>query len=368
MKKENANVNKINCHAELDSASLMRFRIKSGMTEESGRSMVEMLGVLAIIGVLSIMGIAGYKAAMTRHRANELLNEASKRAVVVAGQISLNGRSPSLSEFNEKDFSGGSFDETVYGTTGVAAWANTDKQVTLSITGVDGSVCEQMKGAANGVIKGFAPNSCDSDNPNTVKLTYNNDLSPDDLADGNDTPAAEPCPEERQCGDTCCGAGNVCHHEGDVYRCCNEDIGECCDSTTSIGVSPGGECCGLDATIVDESEWGSECCPKGSTAYVYPGECCGYEGTSVVEDSNGLPYCCPAGSTGYTDAGECCGYSGTIVFETNDGIQCCPEGSVGYIEGECCEAGSTVIEDENGDTHCCPEGSTGWDEDEGECI
>ena len=28
---------------------------------ESGRSMVEMLGVLAIIGVLSIGGIAGYK-------------------------------------------------------------------------------------------------------------------------------------------------------------------------------------------------------------------------------------------------------------------------------------------------------------------
>ena len=31
---------------------------------QSGRSMVEMLGVLAIIGVLSIGGIAGYRAAM----------------------------------------------------------------------------------------------------------------------------------------------------------------------------------------------------------------------------------------------------------------------------------------------------------------
>ena len=36
--------------------------------EESGRSMVEMLGVLAIIGVLSVGGIAGYTTAMNKHR------------------------------------------------------------------------------------------------------------------------------------------------------------------------------------------------------------------------------------------------------------------------------------------------------------
>ena len=33
--------------------------------KEFGRSMVEMLGVLAIIGVLSVGGIAGYRYAMT---------------------------------------------------------------------------------------------------------------------------------------------------------------------------------------------------------------------------------------------------------------------------------------------------------------
>ena len=41
---------------------------------QSGRSMVEMLGVLAIIGVLSVGGIAGYNTAMDRHRANQVLN------------------------------------------------------------------------------------------------------------------------------------------------------------------------------------------------------------------------------------------------------------------------------------------------------
>ena len=39
---------------------------------ESGRSMVEMLGVLAIIGVLSAGGLAGYSKAMEKHKTNKL--------------------------------------------------------------------------------------------------------------------------------------------------------------------------------------------------------------------------------------------------------------------------------------------------------
>ena len=53
---------------------------------ESGRSMVEMLGVLAIIGVLSIGGIAGYTLAMNRYRANEALQAASLIAIEAIAQ------------------------------------------------------------------------------------------------------------------------------------------------------------------------------------------------------------------------------------------------------------------------------------------
>ena len=38
------------------------------LNNESGRSMIEMLGVLAIIGVLSVGGIAGYSRAMMKYR------------------------------------------------------------------------------------------------------------------------------------------------------------------------------------------------------------------------------------------------------------------------------------------------------------
>ena len=48
---------------------------------ESGRSMVEMLGVLAIIGVLSVGGIAGYSLSMRRHRANQVVDLVSKYAL-----------------------------------------------------------------------------------------------------------------------------------------------------------------------------------------------------------------------------------------------------------------------------------------------
>ena len=44
---------------------------------QSGRSMIEMLGVLAIIGVLSVGGLVGYSKAMERYRVNETINQIS---------------------------------------------------------------------------------------------------------------------------------------------------------------------------------------------------------------------------------------------------------------------------------------------------
>ena len=40
---------------------------------QSGRSMIEMLGVLAIVGVLSAGGIAGYSMAMQSYKTNQLI-------------------------------------------------------------------------------------------------------------------------------------------------------------------------------------------------------------------------------------------------------------------------------------------------------
>ena len=129
-------------------------------TSETGRSMVEMLGVLAVIGVLSVAGIAGYTSAMNRYRANELLNEASKRASVISGQINMFGYTPSLAEFTTNAWGYGAFENTVYGADGTAAWTKTDKQFTLSLTGISEGVCQHMQQVVSLPIKGFQPETC----------------------------------------------------------------------------------------------------------------------------------------------------------------------------------------------------------------
>ncbi|MBO4644673.1 MAG: hypothetical protein J5716_08730 [Alphaproteobacteria bacterium] len=49
--------------------------MKNIYTQESGRSMIEMLGVLAIIGVLSVGGIAGYSQAMAKYKVSKTTDQ-----------------------------------------------------------------------------------------------------------------------------------------------------------------------------------------------------------------------------------------------------------------------------------------------------
>lgn len=53
---------------------------------QDGRSMVEMLGVLAIIGILSIGGIAGFNMAMRKHRTNEFVDAINKLFVIIQSE------------------------------------------------------------------------------------------------------------------------------------------------------------------------------------------------------------------------------------------------------------------------------------------
>ena len=61
---------------------------------ESGRSMVEMLGVLAIIGVLSVGGLMGYKQAITRHNTNE-----AAQAIVFNASLCLTNHAPQANQY-----------------------------------------------------------------------------------------------------------------------------------------------------------------------------------------------------------------------------------------------------------------------------
>ena len=195
------------------------------MSSESGRSMVEMLGVLAIMGVLSIGAVVAFSAGMAKTRANTLWNESWKRATVVAGQIGLRNETPTLKDFVVNEYGFGNFSSSVYGATGEAEWTQTDRQFTLLISGVEGRVCNIMKKNMDSAVKVFVPDSCDTKNLNDIKLTFNNDLSTEDL------PPVEEGPF--------CDAGEFVVDENGERKCCR---GYRIDSNNWSGYS-GYQCC-----------------------------------------------------------------------------------------------------------------------------
>ena len=75
--------------------------------DEKGRSMIEMLGVLALIGILSITGIYTYTIAMRRYRANEIAQTASMLAIMARAADHGSGECLILSDTNLPQNPGG---------------------------------------------------------------------------------------------------------------------------------------------------------------------------------------------------------------------------------------------------------------------
>ena len=69
---------------------------------QSGRSMIEMLGVLAIVGVLSVGGIAGYTKAMWQYKIN--------KDIEIITQIVTNTQTLFASQSGECKYTGGSYE------------------------------------------------------------------------------------------------------------------------------------------------------------------------------------------------------------------------------------------------------------------
>lgn len=112
---------------------------------EDGRSMVEMLGVLAIMGVLSIGGIAGYRYAVDVHRGNEVLNTLNMMAISFATQLESN---PQLDTFsNEFDLSslGITVDAYPSDADGIIAAVGEDADyITIDLNGMTPNICRYV--------------------------------------------------------------------------------------------------------------------------------------------------------------------------------------------------------------------------------
>ncbi len=100
---------------------------------ESGRSMVEMLGTLAIIGVLSVGAIVGYSYAMDKYRANETINDINMRGIDLVRQVAM-GQTLSLSEWPTTSKAGYIISDPVL----------IEGDAYFSISNVPQSVCEMV--------------------------------------------------------------------------------------------------------------------------------------------------------------------------------------------------------------------------------
>jgi len=109
---------------------------------QKGRSMIEMLGVLAIIGVLSIGGIVLYRRAVNNHQANTILDDANRLAFVIME----NDRAYETNDFVDEEL----IDSVTYtGTYNLDAFMAQAGQFGIVVTKVPKGVCEALIGKAS---------------------------------------------------------------------------------------------------------------------------------------------------------------------------------------------------------------------------
>ena len=115
----------------------------------------------------------------------------------------------------------------------------------------------------------------------------------------------ETCAANRQCGDYCCGAGNICV---DGNKCCDKDYDgdeeQCCNASETNGYSNDwGECCASEWTLLYHGgDWNRGTTSCGPITHFEDG--CAQGETILLHYKQGY-YCCPPGSTAINDDGEC---------------------------------------------------------------
>ena len=123
-------------------------------TNESGRSMIEMLGVLAIIGVLSVGGIAGYSQAMSKFKVSKTTDQIQTMVTNIrtlfAGQRSYDGLEKATTAYtmgiytDETYIGSGDTGTNAYGGTIQLSTADNAHQFVIAYAGIPNDACVRM--------------------------------------------------------------------------------------------------------------------------------------------------------------------------------------------------------------------------------
>ncbi len=218
---------------------------------QQGRSMVEMLGTLAIMGILSVGAITGYSYAFTKYKTNTLINDLNVRALVVSQQR-LAKEAANLFEFKDTLL----FPITIENFT-----PDSDNYFGLQAANIDKQVCENvminLPSGVNGIYQNnrLLKNASDCLDETTLLFVYANDLNLNTAFATNDTfacneqcssgttnPTCAPNEKQKDTGTTACGV--IC------AICLNDE----CASGTSTACSSD-----LTPSPAGTTDYGTQC-------------------------------------------------------------------------------------------------------------
>lgn len=229
---------------------------------EKGRSLVEMLGVLALVGVLSVAALIGYRYAIDKYRANETFKELNSRAFILFSQLQ-NGK-----EFLSQE----EFDSVTSQKYPVGFGARIEGGFYIELSDVPKGVCRLIVGEdypypidVNEALDVTDTLACMPLNRMRFIYDFDSQMCVDD----------SPCP----CGTcrkgkciTTCTKGTSCSRDINTgaETCCTYDRilnGYCCNK-----INEDGQCC-------DQNDI---CCPKDKPVVGRYGECVSCDGDGRI--------------------------------------------------------------------------------------
>ena len=250
--------------------------------KQFGRSIIEMLGVLAIIGVLVIGGVWGYRKAITKHLANSIIDDVNLSGFLVTSEL-----------FNKLPNDDVGMDMTdkfdQKSPYKFKAFAETDSSFEILVQGVPYSVCQEiidreLKDFDEVRANGFAK-ECTSEQDNEVSFFFDLNQS-DRCSQDSDCGHCSHCVKNRcqygftdRSGNNCFDCNNVRESIYDVkeeecHRCKNRMYSDKSTDTFS------GRC--LVPLTHDINYWShisKEDCEKFPNQYAIAGFCFYCEGT-----------------------------------------------------------------------------------------
>ena len=229
---------------------------------ESGRSMVEMLGTLAIIGVLSIGGIAGYSYAMDKYKANQTINDVMLIGIDMITQLSQQRmQAPILSsDYSTKTTAG--YDLTVVQN------PNDKTQYGIQLLGVPSNICKTVGDGLKQTVAVYVGNE---------DYTTDTETDPCDESDSNimefyfdTTNLIAECKTDTDCETDQFCLNGLCNFKDEIVMTGGITDKSC---ASNPDCQPCGSACINQKCIYNSAEDGQSCTIDGQEGQCAKGEC-----------------------------------------------------------------------------------------------